>query len=85
MSPVRERQSAQQSRAGSSVTTTETKSNVNSTTNSTGPILRLRAEQDEGREERRIQWADDVVDNEGLGRKSSKGLYAISVSTRVWT
>lgn len=22
---------------------------------------------------RRIQWAEDVVDNEGLGRKSSKG------------
>lgn len=23
---------------------------------------------------RRIQWAEDVVDNEGLGRKSSKGM-----------
>jgi hypothetical protein len=34
-------------------------------------ILRLR-----GRHEpdgRTVQWADDVVDNEGLGRKSSKG------------
>lgn len=26
------------------------------------------------RTRRRIQWAEDVVDNEGLGRKSSKGL-----------
>lgn len=24
---------------------------------------------------RRIQWAEDVVDNEGLGRKSSKGSF----------
>ncbi len=24
----------------------------------------------------RVQWAEDVVDNEGLGRKSSKGLFA---------
>jgi protein phosphatase 1 regulatory subunit 11 len=28
----------------------------------------------DGRSGRRIQWAEDVVDNEGLGRKSSKGL-----------
>lgn len=27
----------------------------------------------DGRSERRIQWAEDVVDNEGLGRKTSKG------------
>lgn len=25
------------------------------------------------RTRRRIQWAEDVVDNEGLGRKKSKG------------
>ena len=24
---------------------------------------------------RRIQWAEDVIDNEGLGRKSSKGVF----------
>lgn len=23
----------------------------------------------------RIQWAEDVIDNEGLGRKKSKGLF----------
>ena len=28
----------------------------------------------EERVRRRIQWAEDVVDNEGLGRKSSKGM-----------
>ncbi|KAF2479969.1 phosphatase inhibitor-domain-containing protein [Neohortaea acidophila] len=33
------------------------------------PALRLRAEPEE---QRRIQWADDVVDNEGMGKKSSK-------------
>jgi protein phosphatase 1 regulatory subunit 11 len=27
------------------------------------------------RARRRIQWAEDVVDNEGLGRKSSKGMW----------
>lgn len=26
-------------------------------------------------ERRSVQWAEDVVDNEGLGRKSSKGWY----------
>ncbi len=26
---------------------------------------------------RRIQWAEDVVDNEGLGRKTSKGLLRV--------
>ncbi|KAF3039207.1 Type 1 phosphatases regulator ypi1 [Didymella heteroderae] len=33
-------------------------------------VLRLRAEPEE---RRRIQWAEDVVDNEGMGKKSSKG------------
>jgi protein phosphatase 1 regulatory subunit 11 len=28
----------------------------------------------ESRSRRRIQWAEDVIDNEGLGRKKSKGL-----------
>lgn len=27
---------------------------------------------------RSVQWADDVVDNEGLGRKSSKGAFFLS-------
>lgn len=33
--------------------------------------LRLRAEP---AERRHIQWAEDVVDNEGMGKKSSKGM-----------
>ncbi|KAI8934083.1 hypothetical protein NX059_008846 [Plenodomus lindquistii] len=32
-------------------------------------VLRLRAEPVE---QRRIQWAEDVIDNEGMGKKSSK-------------
>ena len=32
--------------------------------------LRLRATP---ANEQRVQWADDVVDNEGMGKKSSKG------------
>lgn len=40
------------------------------------PVLRLRgAMRSPGeRSDRRIQWAEDVIDNEGLGRKSSKGM-----------
>jgi protein phosphatase 1 regulatory subunit 11 len=33
-------------------------------------VLRLRAEPTE---RRHIQWAEDVIDNEGMGKKSSKG------------
>jgi len=33
-------------------------------------VLRLRAEPSQ---RRHIQWAEDVVDNEGMGKKSSKG------------
>jgi protein phosphatase 1 regulatory subunit 11 len=35
-------------------------------------------------EQRRIQWAQDVVDNEGMGKKSSKGmfLFLIPFATR---
>jgi len=38
------------------------------------PVLRLRGatERTGERTVRRIQWAEDVIDNEGLGRKSSK-------------
>lgn len=46
------------------------------------PVLRLRGastDSDSAIEEgsarrRRIQWAEDVIDNEGLGRKKSKGM-----------
>jgi protein phosphatase 1 regulatory subunit 11 len=32
----------------------------------------------DGNARRRIQWAEDVVDNEGLGRKKSKGWCKLS-------
>ncbi|KAK8210265.1 Type 1 phosphatases regulator ypi1 [Zalaria obscura] len=34
--------------------------------------LRLRAEPEEPEERPRVQWAEDVIDNEGMGKKSSK-------------
>ena len=51
------------------------------TTTATTPILVLRAAADVDEDQAggarssgpRIQWSEDVVDNEGLGRKSSKG------------
>jgi len=36
------------------------------------PVLRLRGAETGVRSKKRIQWAEDVIDNEGLGRKSSK-------------
>ena len=36
-------------------------------------VLRLRGAP-EPMARARVQWAEDVVDNEGLGRKSSKGM-----------
>jgi Protein phosphatase inhibitor. len=43
------------------------------------PTLRLRAEAPTDTSEatsssRRIRWSEDVVDNEGMGKKSSKGM-----------
>jgi protein phosphatase 1 regulatory subunit 11 len=38
------------------------------------PVLRLRGAETGVRSKKRIQWAEDVIDNEGLGRKSSKGI-----------
>jgi protein phosphatase 1 regulatory subunit 11 len=35
------------------------------------PTLVLRAESTQ--QQRHIQWAEDVIDNEGMGKKSSKG------------
>lgn len=39
-------------------------------------VLRLRAEPEE---RRHIQWAEDVIDNEGMGKKSSKGTWDLAV------
>ena len=43
------------------------------------PILRLRGAH---ASRRRVQWTEDVVDNEGLGRKSSKGNRTCSGRTK---
>jgi protein phosphatase 1 regulatory subunit 11 len=55
-----------------------TSGSATTTTNEAGPsvslpsgTLRLRGQRtDSGRH---IQWAEDVIDNEGMGKKSSKG------------
>jgi len=52
-----------------STTATQTQTNPYTST----PVLRLRATGPAPSARRRIQWAEDVVDNEGLGRKRSKG------------
>ena len=41
-------------------------------------VLRLRGAHEPGTR-RQIHWAEDVVDNEGLGRKSSKGMVSVLV------
>ncbi|KAF2769652.1 hypothetical protein EJ03DRAFT_271840 [Teratosphaeria nubilosa] len=43
-------------------------------TNHAGPsgTLRLRGESAEPEESPRVRWAEDVIDNEGMGKKSSK-------------
>ncbi|KAL5420792.1 hypothetical protein PMIN04_006121 [Paraphaeosphaeria minitans] len=60
-------QTAQPNRTSGSVTTTQPVLRLQATSGT----LRLRAEPVE---QRRIQWAEDVVDNEGMGKKSSKGV-----------
>ena len=45
--------------------------------------LRLRATAGPN-EDRRIRWAEDVVDNEGLGRKKSKGECAWLANANVY-
>ncbi|KAF2665635.1 hypothetical protein BT63DRAFT_482557 [Microthyrium microscopicum] len=54
-------------RPGTTATTTQT--HTETQPQQTRPILVLRAE---GATTRHIQWAEDVVDNEGMGKKSSK-------------
>lgn len=66
------------SNANNRTTTTTTQAGPSIPFNFSG-TLRLRAASDAEREQepsnqRRIQWADDVIDNEGMGKKSSKGV-----------
>jgi len=62
--------------------TRQTQTQTQTQTATQAPVLRLRGATREEEAEasgsgagRRIQWAEDVVDNEGLGRKSSKGAF----------
>ncbi|GAB7342225.1 hypothetical protein MBLNU457_g0471t1 [Dothideomycetes sp. NU457] len=55
-----------------SMTVTETANGQSIPLDVTQGTIRLRAERAEPSEGRRIQWAEDVVDNEGMGKKSSK-------------
>jgi protein phosphatase 1 regulatory subunit 11 len=52
------------------VTQTQTQTTPATSSTSSSATLVLRAEP---AQQRHIQWADDVVDNEGMGKKSSKG------------
>ena len=50
--------------------TTQVQAETSTAESSRAGTLRLRAVP---AERQRVQWADDVVDNEGMGKKSSKG------------
>jgi protein phosphatase 1 regulatory subunit 11 len=62
----------QRTRAAPAPTTsqTQTQTSQSGPRNETPRVLRLRGHNETRRS---VQWAEDVVDNEGLGRKSSKG------------
>lgn len=62
--------------AGTARTVTATRDSRDISPASAGPVtLRLRGEPRQSR--RAIRWAEDVVDNEGMGKKSSKGEFAL--------
>ncbi|KFY84009.1 hypothetical protein V500_09713 [Pseudogymnoascus sp. VKM F-4518 (FW-2643)] len=65
---------AQRGATAASSSTSQTTTIRSPSTRHQQPVLRLRgAMRSPGeRNDRRIQWAEDVIDNEGLGRKSSK-------------
>lgn len=68
---------------GSNLFQTTTESPQDSSTAHIPPTLRLRAEEaptdasEATSSSRRIRWSEDVVDNEGMGKKSSKGMVLI--------
>jgi protein phosphatase 1 regulatory subunit 11 len=90
MAPVSRSVTPMGTRSGPSPTQTQTQTPEPEVAITRQAVLHLRGapnlagraevEQDEGgdtRTRRRIQWAEDVVDNEGLGRKKSKGVFEI--------
>ena len=58
---------------GGNVTNSQVQTNTISAASSQAGTLRLRAAPSN---QQRVQWADDVIDNEGMGKKSSKGKFA---------
>lgn len=66
-----DRQQQQRDTPTPSQTTTTTQSTESEAHAEAPRVLRLRG--GHTATGRSVQWADDVVDNEGLGRKSSKG------------
>ncbi|KAH7107950.1 type 1 phosphatases regulator YPI1 [Auriculariales sp. MPI-PUGE-AT-0066] len=55
---------------GSTQTQTQTQTQIQTTEPASNGVLRLRGAP--ARTTPRVQWTEDVVDNEGIGRKSSK-------------
>ena len=55
---------------GGNVTTSQIQTDTLPPASSRAGTLRLRAAP---ANQQRVQWADDVIDNEGMGKKSSKG------------
>lgn len=72
-------QQPSQSRSHSQEPSTSTQTLTQAQTYTDTPVLRLRATgplpSTTVQNRARIHWASDVIDNEGLGRKRSKGIY----------
>ncbi|KAG9244019.1 type 1 phosphatases regulator ypi-1 [Calycina marina] len=66
MTSLPRRQARPQNLAVTSTTSTQTQ------TQTQAPVLRLRGVTQPKNVGRRVQWTEDTVNNEGLGRKSSK-------------
>src|SRR5690606_26709134 len=83
MSWTRDRPSGGPSTTSASATMTATNTPTNTSNIPLGLLesgtatLILRAERDAN--DRRVTWSDDVIDNEGLGRKSSKGMLTVAL------
>lgn len=78
MTPPQRRLQAQQPTASSSTRTVVEETQAGPSipiTRTQGTLVLRGAEREE--ERRHIQWAEDVVDNEGMGKKSSKGTFYV--------
>ena len=73
-------QQTSQSRSHSQEPSTSSQTFTQTQTYIDTPVLRLRATGPSPsttvQNRARIHWASDVIDNEGLGRKTSKGIYS---------